>query len=133
MEFRKKYGPYNFLVMFFGLTNDLVAFMDLMNRVFRSDIDSYVIFFIDDIFVYLKNGGEHMDPLTFVLKVHKEHQLLAKHSKCVFLLRSVEFPCHIIFSEGFEVDPTKTKAVKNCPRPLTPTYNRIFLGLEGYY
>ena len=33
--FRTRYGHYEFLVMPIGLTNDLVAFMDLMNRVFH--------------------------------------------------------------------------------------------------
>ena len=32
--FRTRYGHYEFLVMSFGLTNALAAFMDLMNRVF---------------------------------------------------------------------------------------------------
>ena len=32
--FRMRYGHYEFLVMPFELTNALVAFMDLMNRVF---------------------------------------------------------------------------------------------------
>ena len=43
------------------------------------------------------------------------------------------FLCHIFFSEGVEVDPRKTEAVKNFPRPLTPTNIRSFLGLAGYY
>ena len=34
MAFRARYGHYDFLVMSFGLTNALAAFMDLMNRVF---------------------------------------------------------------------------------------------------
>ena len=45
----------------------------------------------------------------------------------------VAFLSHIISSEGIEVDPKKTKAVKNWPRPLTPTDIRSFLGLAGYY
>ena len=45
----------------------------------------------------------------------------------------VEFIGHVISSEGVEVDPRKTEEVKNCPRPLTPTDIRSFLGLLGYY
>ena len=53
-EFQTGYGHFDFLVMSFGLTNALAAFMDLMNRVFRSYLDSFVNVFIDDIFVYSK-------------------------------------------------------------------------------
>ena len=58
--FRTRYGHYEFLVMPFELTNELVAFMDLMNRVFHSYLDQFIIVFIDDILVYLKNAEEHV-------------------------------------------------------------------------
>ena len=48
---------YYFLVMSFSLTNALEALMDLMNRVFQCYLDSFVIFFFHNIFVYSKNEG----------------------------------------------------------------------------
>ena len=49
MEFRTIYGHCEFLIMSLGLTYASMAFMDLMNRVFRSYLDLFVIIFFDDI------------------------------------------------------------------------------------
>ena len=38
----------------------------------------------------------------------------------------------MISGEGIMVDPKKTEAVKNWPRPLTSSDIRSFLGLAGY-
>ena len=100
---------------------------------FPSYLDSFVIVFINDILVYLKNENEHMNHLRLVLQVLKENQLFGKYSKCEFWLRSATFLGHIISSEGVEVDSRKTEAVKNRLRPLTPTDIRSSLGHEGYY
>ena len=43
------------------------------------------------------------------------------------------FLCHIISSEGVEVNPSKTETVKNWRRSLTPIDIRSFLGLAGYF
>jgi hypothetical protein len=43
----------------FGLTNAPTVFMDLMNRVFRSYLDQYMVVFIDDILVYSNSYLEH--------------------------------------------------------------------------
>ena len=40
---------------------------------------------------------------------------------------------NVISIEEVEVDPRKMEAVKNLPRPLTPTGINFFLVLEAYY
>ena len=65
--FRTRYGHYEFFVMAFGLTNALIAFMDLVNRVFHPYLDQFVVVFIDDILVYYKDAREHEQHLRIVL------------------------------------------------------------------
>ena len=67
--FRTRYGHYEFLVMSFWLTNAPAAFMDLMTRVFRPYLDSFVIIFIDDILVYSRSRGAHEQHLRIVLQL----------------------------------------------------------------
>ena len=55
-----------------------------MNRVFKSFLESFVIVFIDYIFVYSKDEGEHIEHIRVVLQVIKEHQLFVTYRKCEF-------------------------------------------------
>ena len=46
----------------------LAAFMDLMNCVFQSYVDQFVVVFIDDILVYSKDRENHDTHLWVVLE-----------------------------------------------------------------
>ncbi|KAL0539655.1 hypothetical protein IC582_023871 [Cucumis melo] len=108
--FRSRYGHYEFIVMSFGLTNAPAVFMDLMNRVFREFLDTFVIVFIDDILIYSKTEAKH-----------EEH------------LRMVSFLGHVVSKAEVSVDPAKIEAVTGWTRPSTVSEVRSFLGLAGYY
>ncbi|KAL4016316.1 hypothetical protein IC575_023964 [Cucumis melo] len=131
--FRSRYGHYEFVVMSFGLTNAPAVFMDLMNRVFKEFLDSFVIVFIDDILIYSKTEAEHEEHLHQVLETLRANKLYAKFSKCEFWLRKVTFLGHVVSSEGVSVDPAKIEAVTNWTRPSTVSEIRSFTGLAGYY
>ena len=64
--FWTRYGYYEFLVMTFGLTNALAAFMDSMNRVFNQYLDRFVVVFIDEL-VYSRSREEHEFHLNIML------------------------------------------------------------------
>ena len=44
--FRSSYEHYEFIVISFGLTNAPIVFMDLMNKVFKNFLDTFVIVLI---------------------------------------------------------------------------------------
>ena len=115
------YGHYEFLVMSFRLSNAPVAFMDLMNRVFKEYFDKFVIVFIDDILVYSCTMEEHELHLELVLEKLREKKLHAKFSKCEFWLKKVTFLGHVVSKEGIFVDPSKVEVVSQWKQPRNPT------------
>ncbi|KAL0556441.1 hypothetical protein IC582_004955 [Cucumis melo] len=119
--------------MSFGLTNAPAVFMELMNKVFKDFLDTFVIVFIDDIFIYSKTEAEHEEHLHQVLETLRANKLYAKFSKCAFWLKKVNFLGHVVSSEGVSVDPTKIEAVTSWPQPSTVSEIRSFLGLADYY
>ncbi|GKC09517.1 putative reverse transcriptase domain-containing protein [Tanacetum coccineum] len=83
--FRTRYGPFEFTVIPFGLTNAPIVFMDLMNRVCRP----------------------YLEHLRLVLGLLKKEKMYAKFSKCEFWLREVQFLRHVINGNEIHVDPSK--------------------------
>ena len=97
--------------MSFGLTNAPVAFMDLMNQVFRPFLDPFVIVFIEDIMLYSRREEEHAMHLRYILQTLREHQLYAKFSKCEFWLDQVVFLGRVVSKDDIQMDPQKMEAV----------------------
>ncbi|KAI0507208.1 hypothetical protein KFK09_013330 [Dendrobium nobile] len=73
-----RYRHYELTVLPFGLTNAPTVFMDMMNRVFKPMLDSFVIIFIDDILIYSCDEEHHANHLQAVLQTLRGNELFAK-------------------------------------------------------
>jgi hypothetical protein len=98
--FRTHYMHYESLVMPFGMTNAPATFMDMMNRVFKPQLDKFIVVFIDDMLVYSSFKEEHVKHLIVVLQTLRKEKLYVKFSKCEFWLKNVAFLGHIISENG---------------------------------
>jgi hypothetical protein len=56
--FTLRNGMYEYMMMYFGLTNALTYYMDLMNMEFMEYLDKFIVVFINDILVYSKSEEE---------------------------------------------------------------------------
>lgn len=88
--FRTHDGHYEFLVMPFGLTNALATFQSLMNDIFRSALQRYVLVFFDDILIYSKTWSAHLCHPKIVFDTLLENQLFVNRSKCLIGQQEVE-------------------------------------------
>jgi hypothetical protein len=61
--FTTRYDLFEYLVMSFGLMNELAHFMYLMNSVFMPKLDKFVVVFIDDNLIYSRSIEEHEEHL----------------------------------------------------------------------
>jgi hypothetical protein len=101
--------------------------------VFMSELDKFMVVFIDDILIYSKNEEEHAQHLRVVLTRLREHQLYAKFSKCAFWMEEIQFLGNVLFAKRITVDPSKVKDILEWKPPTTVHQVRSFLGLVGYY
>jgi hypothetical protein len=99
------------MMMYFGLSNALTYYTDLMKKEFMEYLDKFVMVFIDDILVYSRSEEEHEEHLRLVLQKLRDYKLYAKLSKCEFWLKQVAFLGHVISKGGISVDQSKVQVV----------------------
>ena len=131
--FTSRHGHFEWLVLPMGLTNAPAEFMALMENTFRSELNKFVLVFLDDILVYSRTLEEHKEHLRVVLQRLREQKLFAKLSKCCFFRQEVEFLGHFVGRAGVRMVEGKVAAVDRWPTPTTQKEVEQFLGLAGYY
>jgi hypothetical protein len=126
-------GLFEFNVMPFGLTNAPATFQRLMNKIFKSYINKFVVIYLDDTNIFSNTFEEHIEHLRKVFDKIRESGLKLHPKKCHFGKTTLNFLGHIISKNGIQPDPAKTMAVKEFPIPTNLTELRGFLGLASYY
>ena len=75
---------YEYLIMSFKLINAPAKFQTYINNVLREHLDVFVIVYLNDILVYLKNETDHKVHVRKVLKALKKADLRIKSKKSQF-------------------------------------------------
>ena len=131
--FSTSQGQFEFTVLSFGLSNAPATFMNLMNELFRSLIGKSVIVYLDDILIFSATKEEHLKHLREVFIILKENRLIAKESKCEFMLEEIQFLGFNIGSGVIKPDPSKIAYLKKIVRPTTIKEVRSFVGFINFY
>ncbi|XP_021616670.1 uncharacterized protein LOC110617986 [Manihot esculenta] len=128
-----RYGSYELRVMPFGLTNAPATFCTLMNKVFQSFLDRFVVVYLDDIVVYSRTLEEHARHLKQVFKVLRDNELYVKKEKRSFAQQEIPFLGHIVGHGKIRMDESKIRAILDWEPPKKVPELRSFLGLVNYY
>lgn len=104
-----------------------------MNQLLQPLLQKFVIVFFDDILIYNSSWGLHLDHLSMVFKLLRQHSFYVNESKCAFGLEELAYLGHIISTTRVSPDPDKIAAVVEWLEPTTIKKVRAFLGLTGSY
>ena len=66
--FKTKDGLFEWIGMSFGLTNAPSMFMRLMSKVLNPFLRKFVVVYLDDILIFGKSKGDHLDHVRKVLQ-----------------------------------------------------------------
>jgi hypothetical protein len=94
----------------------------MMNDVFCEYLDDFVVYYIDDIFIFLKNMEDrecHEHLVCLILEKFREVGLYAKLEKCEFHQSEVEFLGYIIFGNGIHMDPRQVQTIIDWATPTS--------------
>ena len=103
---------YHYTVMPFGLKNARATYQRMMTRMFKDKIGSTVEVYINDMVVKSRENQKHIDDLTEVFEILRQHKLRLNVDKCTFGVGVGKFLGYIITHQGIEVNPGQISAIE---------------------
>src|SRR5947207_13812825 len=97
--------------MSFELTNTSAIFQKLINHMLYNHLNEFVIAYLDDILIYLKNKKDHKKHVKKILKKLQEKNLYLKSEKCEFHKQQVKYLEYIVTTDRLEMNSEKIKTV----------------------
>jgi len=90
------FGHYEWNVMPFGLKNAPSEFQNIMNDIF-TPYTSFIIVYIDDVFVFSKTIDQHFKHLQTFISIMKRNGLAASATKLLLFQTKIRFLGHHIY------------------------------------
>ena len=108
-------GLYDFTHMPFRLTNVGASFCRLMEMCIGDQQYVTLLFYLDDICIFVETADQMLDRIELVFSCLKEFNLKIKPKKLHFFQTSVTFLGHILSANGVSPNPEKVAKIKDWP------------------
>ncbi len=111
-----KYGHFKSQVMLFDHFITSASFQDYINKILAEKHDIFVVVYLDDILIYIKNPGQpYMEVVRWVLEQLRKHDLYANLKKCQFYEDEVRFLDFVVPAQRIRIEEKRIEVVKNWP------------------
>lgn len=123
-------GLYAYQHLTYGIASAPALFQSTVDQILQG-MDN-VCCCIDDIIIRT-DPHEHLQVLDEVLTQLERHGILAKKSKCEFMVPSIEFLGYHVDREGRHPTDEKIAVISKAPSPKNVAEFHSYLGLLNYY
>ena len=132
--FRTRYGHFEYQVMPFGLSNAPATFQGYVNKILAEKLDIFVIVYLDDILIYIKDLGQpHVEAVRWVLDQFRKYLLFANLKKCHFHQDKICFLGYVMSSKDISMEAKKIEMVREWLEPKSIWDIQVFLGFANFY
>ena len=118
----------------FGLSNAPATFQEYVNKILAEKLDIFVIVYLDDILIYIKNPSQpYVEAVRWVLDQLRKYLLFANLKKCRFHQDEVRFLGYVVSSKGISMEAERIEVVRKWPEPKSVRDIQVFLGFANFY
>ena len=118
--FKTNKGLFEPTVMFFSLCNSPSTFQNIMNDIFKEEInEGWLLIYMDDILIFTDDHSKMEEYTKRVLQKLHDDNLFLNLDKCVFDITKVEYLGLIIRKNKIAMEPTKLVGIADWPTPTT--------------
>ncbi|KAI5167881.1 hypothetical protein NEIRO03_2247 [Nematocida sp. AWRm78] len=124
---------YRMKVLPMGYKNSPAIFQRIMDQMLRDELETEKVrVYIDDILIATEDYAEHLEIVSRVLRILKEHGMQINWDKVKLAYKEIKFLGHTMWMNKVKPIDDRIKEVLKIPVPATPKQVRSFLGKINY-
>ena len=116
-----------------GYLNSGAAFTYSLSRIFAKELKSNLCLYVDDLLTFHNDINAHIDFLAVLFEKFREFNIRVHPCKLQLATSSTSYLGFSLDENGYGIDHTRCKVVKDFPRPKTVKEVKRYLGMCQYY
>jgi hypothetical protein len=131
--FRIHYEHFEYLMMFFDLTNASITFQVYINKIFNELINDFYVMYLNDILNFFKNKKSYVQHIREVLKRLRTNDFFANLEKCFLFKYEIDYFEFIINKNDIMMNLSKINIIMSWSIINFFKNIQIFLNFFNFY